>query len=80
VNITAAVEEPNTAKFLYHYAGKPLEFVIDTNIRGRVASFLSREFGRWPLEQCRSKKVEIFDQCQEAIRKEFAELGITIRQ
>lgn len=51
VAITAAVEEVDTALYLYRFpSGKLLDNVIDENIRSFVQTELSAEFGRLPLE------------------------------
>jgi len=79
VNITASVEEENAARFLYYYAGKPLNEIIDTNIRSFVQANVSKAFGTRVLEDCKSSKGEIFTTCNEEATEYFAEMGITIR-
>jgi len=50
VNITASIIESDAAKFLYHYANKPLDQVVDQNVRGFIQGILSEEFGVRNLE------------------------------
>lgn len=78
VNITALVAEEDAAKFLYYYAGKPLEQVVDENVRGYVTSVLSREFGFRNLEQCKTDKKAIADLLQQDCQDTFSKMGITI--
>ncbi len=92
VAITAAVEETDTALYLYRFpSGKLLDDVIDENIRSFVQTELSAEFGGLPLEDklnsedevtqkgCKTAKTEVFKQAAERIRNHFkTTFGITI--
>lgn len=78
VNVTALVSEENAAKFLYYYAGLPLEQVIDKNVRSLVQTTLGREFGTRDLAHCKSDKAAIFTTLVGEIRDELASRGITI--
>lgn len=78
VNITGMVLEEDASKFLYTYAGHPLSEVMDTNIRSRVQTTLSREFGTRSLEEGRRAKKEIFDIAFKEVKDEFKKSGITI--
>ncbi|MBI1785490.1 hypothetical protein HYR69_10135 [Candidatus Sumerlaeota bacterium] len=78
VNITASVREEDAAKFLYHYAGKPLSQVVDENVRGYLTSYLAREFGTRDLTLCKQEKAEIFTKALEECRAYFLTYGITI--
>ncbi|MBN2652806.1 MAG: hypothetical protein JXR63_10525 [Spirochaetales bacterium] len=75
---TAQVEEKNTATFLYYYAGKSMEDVMDKELRRAILSGLSREFAMYPLSSGRAKKSEIFDKVAKNIKEDFAKRGITI--
>jgi hypothetical protein len=80
VNITASIEEENTARYLYHYpSGRGLAEVMDTNVRGVVTSYLSSEFGKCQLEKCRELKVDIFQGLKQHLVQYFKTFGITIR-
>lgn len=78
VNLTALVTEDDAAKFLYYYSGKPLNQIIDENIRGFVSSKLSQEFGSRELDECKSDKKEIQEFLQESVVTEFKNYGITV--
>jgi len=78
VNITAMIEETNTSLFLYTYAGKTLEEIMDTNVRGETQSLLSSEFGSLTLTECKTKKGEIYKRTGDSIKSKFSQFGITI--
>lgn len=78
VNITCSVEEDDTAKFLYNFAGKKLEDVVDTNVRGFLQTVLAREFGKLMLTECPKKKADVFTLAYEEARVFFEAKGITI--
>lgn len=78
VNITALIKEEDAARFLYNYAGVPLDNIIDLNIRGKVSSVLSREFGSRLLSKCKSDKKAISEVLLKEVKAEFAPMGITI--
>lgn len=78
VNITAMVEEPDTARFLYFYTGKSLADVIDTNVRGEIQTLLSEEFGSRELETCKNDKNMIFESVRHKIIAKFENFGVTI--
>jgi hypothetical protein len=76
--MTAHVEEADTAKFLYYYSGKTLAQVMDTNIRSLVGSSLSEAFGVLTLDNARAQKVAIFQSVGGKAKEAFAKRGITI--
>lgn len=78
VNITCSVEEDDTAKFLYFYAGKPLSEVVDSNVRGFLQTVLAREFGQYMLTDCPKKKTEVFAKAYEEARLLFETKGVTV--
>ena len=80
VNITAAVEEPNTALYLYNFPqSRPLAQVIDSDVKSYITAIMAREFGERELHECKTDKSAVFD----VIRKEaipyWKDFGITIR-
>lgn len=79
VTCTAAVEEPDAAKFLYNYSGKTLAEIMDNDVRNYIQSYASLEFGKLQLNECQLKKGEIFTQCAAKATTFFKEFGITIR-
>jgi len=90
VNITASVLEEDAALFLYRFAGKSLQQVIDSNIRGHVQIILSEEFGNRDLggntgketkketETCRNAKSKIAKIAYTLSKEHFKKMGITI--
>lgn len=78
VNITAFIEEKDTAKFLYYHRDKSLSAVIDSNIRGEIQNILSEEAARRNLEQCKREKNEIFEAAKKRIIPFAQKYGITI--
>lgn len=78
VNITASINEENTAKFLYSYPSKNLKIVLNTNVRSKVQEVLSREFGKYSLDQCRARKSDIMEIVFKEVSEHFLEYGVTI--
>jgi hypothetical protein len=76
--ITAHVSEEGAAKFLYYYAGKQLEEIIDGNVRSFIATNIARQMGSHNLEWCRTSKVAVFDTALANARTFFGERGIVI--
>jgi len=72
VTAQASILEEESSKFLYHYAGKSLAEVMDTNIRGYVQSALWKEFGSLSLTDGKAKKKEIIERVQKETREFFA--------
>jgi hypothetical protein len=78
VTITAMVTEESAAKFLYYYAGNPLDKIIDQNVRGKVNAILAREFAKYNLEEARKKKNDIFQVAAKEVINDFDLYGISI--
>lgn len=78
INVTVFVAEEDAAKFLYYYAGRSLEQVVDTNIRGYVTSILTREFGSRTLEEGKLAKREISDLLLKDCQETYSKMGITV--
>lgn len=78
MNITAYVDEEDTAKFLYYYRAKQLGEIIDENVRGYIQMQLSEEFGARDLELCKAEKNEIMEVVRPATIEHFKGYGITI--
>lgn len=76
--ITASIEEPNTAKFLYYFPSGSLELVMDTVIRNSATQFLSTEFGNRELALGIKDKGAIFAQLKSNLIEEYEKVGITI--
>jgi hypothetical protein len=78
VNVSAHIEEQDTAKYLYYYRGNDLENVMDKNVREKVHTVLSQEFSSRTLEECKVEKVTIRDALQTQVADHFRKYGITI--
>lgn len=76
--ITASVQEEDTPLFLYKYAGKSLEDIIDSNIRNYVESEFTEQFGKLDLEECKQEKTRIAQETSEEMVEHFKNYGITI--
>lgn len=78
VNITVFVSEEQAATFLYHFAGKKLSEVVDTNVRGVVQGIMAREFGKRKLDKCKAEKNSVYAVAFTETAAHFEPLGITI--
>jgi len=78
VNITAMIPEDSAALFLFTYAGKNLASVVDEDVRGKVLSILSREFGSRDLATCKIEKRIIFDKARKEVGEHFEPFGVII--
>lgn len=78
MNITAYVDEKDTAKFLYYYRAKELADIVDSNIRGFVQMQLSERFASYDLKDVKIQKNEIVEATRSETIKHFKEYGITI--
>lgn len=80
ITITAAVEEANTATYLYHFPqARPLSEVIDNDVKAFITSVLAREFGGRDLAQCKTEKADAVKVAFEESAKYWKGFGITIR-
>lgn len=78
INITAHVDEKDTAKYLYYHPAKALAEVIDSNIRGYVTMKLSEKFGALDLEECKQQKNQVLAETRDETIEHFTNYGITI--
>jgi len=78
VNVSAYIEEKDAAKYLYYYRGNSLTSVIDSNIREKVHTVLSREFASRNLQEIKVQKVQITEALQKDVADHFLKYGITI--
>ncbi|WP_374353603.1 SPFH domain-containing protein [Chitinimonas sp.] len=76
--LTAHVAEADAAAFLYYFAGKQLEEIADSNIRGFIAASLARQFGVNTLDWGRSHKNEVFANALKEAQAFFGPKGVTI--
>lgn len=78
INVSAFVDERDAAKYLYYYRGTDLDRVMDSNVRERVHTILSREFGGRTLQECKANKNFIIDALKKDVEEYFKVYGITI--
>lgn len=78
LTVTAYVKEENTARYLYFYAGKQLEKIIDLNVRSFCQAYLSNKFSGHILETGRGMKAEFIIALFDSAKVFFEEKGITI--
>lgn len=78
VAITCSIREEDTAKFLYYFAGKKTDELMDKDVRNLVQITLAREFGKYPLLECPSKKNDVFKVCKEETTAFFKTKGLTV--
>lgn len=78
VNVSAYIDEKDTATYLYYYRGGDLEEVMDKNVREKVHTTLSQEFASRTLQECKNDKGEIRDALDKHVAEHFKKFGITI--
>ena len=78
MNCSAQINEADATKFLYRYNNKPLEEVIDTDIRSMVEKVFNDECGKYGIEDIKVKKTEIMNTVVDKVSSHFKEYGITI--
>lgn len=77
-SVTAMVEEPNAAMFLYRYQTKSLSQVMDTELRARVQSVVASTAAEYDMSELREKKGEMLSALKADILPFFKERGISI--
>lgn len=77
-SITAYIEEPDTAQFLYKYKGGSLSEVMDSEIRARVQSIAAEVAAKYKMDDLRSRKQEIIDNIRADVVPFFKDRGITL--
>lgn len=78
MNCSAQINEEDATKFLYRYNNKPLEEIIDTDIRSMVEKEFNDECGKYPIEEIPKVKTTIMDNVVKNVSAHFKEYGITI--
>lgn len=78
MNCSAQINEVDATKFLYRYNNKPLEEIIDTDIRSMVEKEFNSECGKYTIEEIRKEKSAIMDKVVKRVSDHFKEYGITI--
>jgi regulator of protease activity HflC (stomatin/prohibitin superfamily) len=78
MNCSAQIDENNATKFLYRYNNKPLEEIMDSDIRALVESEFNKECSKYDISEINSNKAKIMDNVVNVVTKFFKERGITI--
>ena len=77
-NISGYIEAQNASKFLYMYAGRRLQDVMNTEVHGRVMEVAQTFAADMPLDALREKKADMSQSIQKDVTAFFKERGITI--
>lgn len=75
---TAMISEADAAVYLYWFGEKPLEQVMDENIRGVVQKELFNAFAKTNLAGGQVTKQDIYAALEVKLKEDFAQQGITI--
>jgi len=75
---TAMISEEDAAVYLYWFGEKPLEQVMDENIRGVVQKELFNSFAKTNLAGGQVTKQDIYAALEVKLKEDFAQQGITI--
>ena len=78
VNSTASVLEEDASTFLYHFGGQDIGYVMDHNVRPFILDLLTIEFGKLSLDECQSKRNDVYDTMKVRTIKFFKAYGLTI--
>lgn len=76
--ITASIAEEDASAFLYHFGGKELHSVVDTNIRSFLLGELSGKFAAIKLDESMKDKTTYFAEAGNDAKTYFKQRGITI--
>lgn len=89
-NCTAQINETDTVRFLYQYHDRPLEEIIDLEIRNKVEALFIEECSKYTLDELlgfvdsetgvktEGMKAQIVQSVREEVTNYFKERGITI--
>lgn len=78
MNCSAQIDEADAVKFLYRYNNKPLEGVMDTEIRAKIESTFVEECGKLSLDDILIKKEFIMNTIRNEVIPYFKEKGISV--
>ena len=78
INVSAQIDEPNAAKFLYRYNNKALELIMDDELRARIEGRFVEEAASRTMIEILTQKAEIMEAVRADVVPYFAERGITI--
>lgn len=78
MNISAQIDEPNAAKFLYRYNNKPLKDIMDDEIRARIEGKFVEQCAMYTLDEFLVNKAKVMNAVRQDVIPYFLERGITI--
>lgn len=78
IGATAKVLEDDASKFLYQYAGKTLEEVMDKEVRNRISSKILEIHAGLSAEEVQTSKETVITEVRDDIIPYFKEFGITV--
>ena len=78
VNCTGSVLEEDASKFLYHYGGQSIEYVMDHNVRPYMLDLLTTSFGRLTLDECQKERNDVYEKMKAQTIAFFKDYGLTV--
>lgn len=79
ITATAQIlEGEDTAIFLYQYAGRKLEDVMDSEIRNKIGTTLVEKHGTMSIEEIGNSKDKVIEYVRQVVEPYFKERGITL--
>ncbi len=78
MNCSAQIDAENAAKFLYRYNNKPLQEIMDTEIRPRIETIFVEQCSQLMMVDIPNRKEEIMKAVREEVIPYFNDRGITI--
>jgi len=78
MNIAAQIQEDDAPKFLYYYASRKLEQVMDAEIYSRISARFVNESEQYTTDELMSSKGKIMDKVSADVLPYFKERGVTI--
>ncbi len=78
MNASAQIDEVDAVRFLFRYNNKPLEDIMDSEIRARIESKFVEECAKLPLDDVIKGKEKIMKAVRDDVFPYFKDRGITI--
>lgn len=79
LTITASIDEDDASTYLYYHGERPLDKVLDQNIRSFAEAELTKEYSQLTLGQAQVQGNDIYAKLFEDARAAFKEKGIKIQ-
>lgn len=78
INLTARIDEPHAARYLYFHGQRALSDVVDTNIRSDIQGILSRICGGMSTPEVQNSIPQIFAKLTPEVKELASARGITV--